>query len=90
MVSTILSIVFGIGIFLLLGGSIFKMYILPLINRKKGNVEVIADNKNGFRCKFDKKHKKVEITFKAPYANSASSALSDMIKEMQKVDITNK
>lgn len=89
MVSTILSIVFGAGIFLLLAGSIFKMYILPLINKRKGNVEVIADNKNGFRCKFDKKHKKVEITFKAPYSNSAKAALADMIKEMQKVDINN-
>lgn len=90
MVATVLSIVFGVLIFLLALGAFFKMYIKPLIDKKRGNVEIIAANKNGFKCAFDKKHKKVKISFKAPYANSAKSALTDMVKEMQKVDLETK
>ena len=90
MVATVLSIIFGVAIFLLVAGSLFKMYIKPLIDKKKGNLDIVADNKNGFKCFYNKKNKRVKITFKAPYSNSAKAALTDMIKEMQKVDLESK
>lgn len=86
MLTLILSAVFGTLTFLLLIGAFVKMYLKPLIDKKRGNLDVLADNRD-FKCIFNKKSKKVKITCRANYANTAKAAITELLEGISKVDL---
>ncbi len=85
MVSTVLAGIFGGCLGLLILGATYNMYVKPVFEKKKGQIEELAKTKDT-RVFYNKKNKVLTIKCKAGYSNNGKEAIAHLQNEFNKIN----